>query len=108
MRQSKMSQKEAELAAKVENSISTHQWSLMAEEFGSPDYHGKLLEFEAPKIEAWYYNLNAGEKPLRKSTMTMRAKHAWRPSFGMPGLQLTSSRLRLPTNVLQRSMSRAS
>jgi len=66
MRQSKMSQKEAELAAKVENSISTHQWSLMAEEFGSPDYHGKLLEFEAPKIEAWYYNLNAGEKPFEE------------------------------------------
>lgn len=45
------SAQEAELANTVTNAISTHQWSLMAEEFGDPESKTKG---DAPKIETWF------------------------------------------------------
>merc|ERR1719379_786730 len=45
------SAQEAELANTVTNAISTHQWSLMAEEFGDPE---SKVKGDVPKIETWF------------------------------------------------------
>merc|ERR1719379_1173573 len=45
------SAQEAELANTVTNEISTHQWSLMAEEFGDPE---SKVKGDVPKIETWF------------------------------------------------------
>lgn len=71
------SAQEEELANTIVNDISTHQWSLMVEEYGEAK---PKVKGQAPKIEAWYINegkemdkarciekqlKNAGFAPLR-------------------------------------------